>query len=163
MAYGEHADVAALTKRWTNAGSFDDTTIPTSTQVSTMLTRISAMIDTYLAGLGFSTPVTTPATAVSALEEITIGAVADLVMAANSAGRFYTSKNLRGKSPFVQLRRELKEWCIDAAPGFESLGVERGVTSAENIAFRDGDEGGDDVTPIFQRKGFGDTRNEWDS
>ena len=164
--YGTVAKVAALTKRYTNAGDFDVTTTPTEAQVEKFLDRVSAVVNTHLARLGFEVPISESDAeqAFQAVEEQVLYGVTELVSVANSAGRYFTDQALRGRtSPNVVLGKEMKIWCDDMADGLEALGATRTTSGLENIAYRDGDEGGDAVVPLFERKAYGDTRAEWDS
>ena len=164
-SYGTVTEVAALTRRYTNAGAYDITTNPALSTVEGWIDRVSATLDVLLAESGFAIPVT-QATAKSSLAGIVVEAVADLCHAANTAGRFFTERMLeRGKSPMQIIRKEMADWVQDHATGLEAVGVPRGGGAADSgrILFRDGDEGGQQVAPLFQRKGYGETSRDWDN
>ncbi|RMD64627.1 hypothetical protein D6833_04145 [Candidatus Parcubacteria bacterium] len=161
-SYGSVEEVAALVPRYTSNGSFTSSTRPTLTQVEQFIDRISGVLNVMLAAEGFAIPIT-QADAKLACDEIVVSAVVDLCHAANSAGRFYTDRELRGKSPFSVIRAELAEWVQEHAAGFERIGATRSTSLAEQIAYRDVDDAGDDVFPIFQRKGFGNQFTDWDT
>lgn len=162
-SYGSVADVAAFTRRFTNNGSFDATTVPTLTQVERFIDTVSGTLNMALAGEGFTIPVT-QADAKAALDAVVTEAVSDLVQAANSSGRFFTDKAIeRGVSPMRAVRREMAEWITEQISGFAALGVSRGSGTTSGILSRDLDESGDDVAPLFERKAFGETGKEWDA
>lgn len=162
-SYGSVADVAALTRRFTNNGSFDTTTVPTLTQVERFIDVVSGSLNMALAGEGFTIPVS-QADAKAALDGAVTEAVSDLVQAANSSGRFFTDKALeRGVSPMRAVRREMSEWIEEQISGFAALGVSRVSGTTSGILSRDSDESGDAVAPLFERKAFGETSKEWDA
>jgi len=154
-SYGSAEEVAALTRRFTANGSYTTSTIPTLTQVESFIDTVSAWINNSLARNGFAVPVT-QADVKLILAGMAVEAVGDLVQAANSAGRFFTEKALeRGLEPYRTLRREISDSIDQQAAGFEALGAQRAEGKLGQIAFRDSDEDGNKVEPLFQRKGFG--------
>lgn len=162
-SYGSVPEVAALTRRYTNGGAYDATTNPTITAVEKWIDHVSAILNTSLAAEGFEIPLK-QADAKVACAGIVIEAAADLCHAANSAGRFFTDTALaRGVSPLRAIRREIDEWVKEQAAGLESLGAARSRTLLGSILSRDTDESGEDIFPIFQRKGFGNTFTDWTS
>ena len=166
-SYGSPSDVAAEVPRYTDTTSrvFDSDTRPTLKQVEGYINRISGVLNLYIAKAGFSVPIK-QADAKLACAQIVIESVIDMCHAANSAGRFYSDKYLSGKSPTRisrMLSGEMADWVEANAAGFEQIGATRNTSNAEQIGFREYDEAGDSVTPIFQRKGFGNDFIEWDS
>jgi len=163
-SYGTPADVAALVPRYTDSTTrvFNSSTRPTIQQVETYIDRISAILNVLLAEQGFAIPVVQQDAAM-ALAELVIESVIDLCHAANSAGRFFSDRELRGQSPMKILRNELADWIETHAAGFENLGATRSTSNAEQIGYRGEDEGGDSTFPIFQRSGFGNEFTDWDS
>lgn len=154
-SYGSVADVAALTRRFTNNGSFDTTTVPTLTQVERFIDVVSGTLNIALSGEGFTIPVT-QADAKAALDAVVTEAVADLVQAANSTGRFFTDKAIeRGVSPMRAVRREMSEWIESQITGFAALGVSRNSGTTSGILSKESDDNGDEVSALFTRKGFG--------
>jgi len=135
--YGSATEVAALAQIWTREGSWVnaspgvDATIPSLSQVAAWLVTVSAMIDLALVGAGFTTPVVV-STVLSAAGMFVSILVADLCHAANSSGRFYTSKVLeRGGATIIW--DEILKWVELYADGFESAGVPRSATP--NLAY----------------------------
>ncbi len=61
------------------------------------------------------------------------------------------------------LRQEMADWVEQMSPGLEQMGATRTVTTLEGILVRDSDEAGDATFPIFQRDGFGNQFDNWDS
>jgi hypothetical protein len=160
-SYGSLSAVAALAPRYTNAGDFDSNTRPTRAQVEEFINRASSTINVALAAAGFAIPIT-QADAKEAVAGIVIEAVVDLCHAANSAGRFFTEQALeRGVSPMRAIRGEMSAWVEEQAEGLELLGATRTRASTAGILYRDTDEDGDGVGPIFQRKGFGNRFTDW--
>jgi len=154
-SYGSVADVAALVRRFTNNGSFDTTTVPTLTQVERFIDIVSGSLNIALSGEGFTIPVS-QADAKAALDGVVTEAVSDLVQAANSTGRFFTDKAIeRGVSPMRAIRREMSEWVEEQIAGFAALGVSRSGGTSSGILSRDSDEDGNEVSPLFTRRGFG--------
>jgi hypothetical protein len=164
-SYGSAADVAALTNSYLNASNaYDTTTIPTLAQVEGWIDQVSGIMNAALAGQGFTVPVT-QADAVLAIKSIIVESVADLSHAANLAGRYFTnSAQERGITAMSAIRKQILEWVESFASGLEALGVARaGETGGGDILSRTIDTAGDDITPIFQRKGFGNRFENWDS
>lgn len=164
-SYGTAADVAALTNAYLNASNaYDTTTIPTLVQVEGWIDQVSGVMNAALAGQGFTVPVT-QADAVLAIKSFVVEAVADLAHAANLAGRYFTSSALeRGITPMSAIRKQILEWVESFASGLESLGVARaGETGGGDILSRTTDTAGDEITPIFSRKGFGNRFENWDT
>ena len=161
--YGSVAEVEALSRRFTNNGSFDTSTVPTLAQVEKFLDNISATMNLALKGAGFSIPVS-EATAKDAIDAFVIEVAADLVHAANSSGRFFTEKALEnGVSPLRAVRKEIVDWVEGQIAAFAALGMSRGASVADQIGSREADEAGDTVSPLFQRKAYGNTNKEWDA
>jgi hypothetical protein len=162
-SYGTEAGVAALARRHTTSGVFDATTNPTYVTVTGWLAQVSAMVNIALSTNGFTTPIT-DADITPALDGFVNSLVADLAAGANSAGRFYSERMLEtGVSPMKVIKNDIAAWVADNVQGFIALGVAR-VNSPEmgSILFRDTDESGSEISPIFQRKGFGNTFQDWD-
>lgn len=163
-SYGSAANVAALTPRFTNSGVFDTTTRPTIAQVETWIDQTSGTVNIMLAEMGFVIPVT-QADAVLSLASLVTSSCADRALYANQTGRFFTDAALEhGISIDKTLRNEIAAWVEAHAGGIEALGATRTNASAgSEIAYREADNAGDDVTPLFQRKAFGDVTRNWDS
>ena len=158
-SYSSVADVEALVRRFTNNGSFDTTTVPTLAQVERFIDVVSGTLNMALSGEGFAIPVT-QADAKAALDAVVSEAVSDLVQAANSTGRFFTDKAIeRGVSPMRSVRREMSEWIESQISGFAALGVSRSGCTTSGILSKDSDDDGNEVSPLFTRKGFGNTNN----
>jgi hypothetical protein len=154
MSYGATAGVAALSRRFTNSGTYDGTTNPTSTTVTTWLAQVSSMLDVALASSGFSVPFT-DADITPALDGIVNALVSDLANAANSAGRFFTDNALQyGVAPMSMIRKDILQWVSDNSAGLASMGANRIVSTAGQIGYRDADDNGDPVEPLFPREGF---------
>jgi hypothetical protein len=137
-SYSTAASVAALSRRYTNAGTYDGTTNPTLTVVEGWIDSVSATLNAALAGAGFTIPVT-QADAVLALAAVVAEAVSDLTHAANSAGRFFTERALeRGVSPMRVVRQEMKDWVDENAAGLTALGAARTSTDQRSSSLSAG-------------------------
>lgn len=158
MSYGTEPGVAALAKRYTNSGSFGVTTNPTLATVTAWLAQVSSMVDIALATAGFTTPIT-DASITPALDGFVNGLVADLVAAANTAGRFYTDKAVEaGVSPLKIINNDIRQWVEMMTPGLEALNAVRKTSDAGQIAYREADDCGNEVEHLFTRDQFGADR-----
>jgi hypothetical protein len=155
MSYGTEAGVAVLCRRFTNAGSFDTTTNPLVATVTGWLAQVSSLLDVALATEGFAVPITA-ATITPMLSILVNVETCDLVNAANSAGRFYTEKALEfGISPMNVIRKDILAWVSDNAAGLVAMGAVRSVPDAGQVAYRDVDDDGNEIDPLFQRHSWG--------
>lgn len=151
-----------MTPRYTTAGAFGEGTRPTLAQVEHWIDACSATLNVMLAKAGFQIPIT-QSDAQAACAQIVVECVSDLVHAANSAGRFYTERALeRGLAPMKVLRQDMASWVEEQAAGLAALGAAMTSPSASQVAYRETDESGDDVSPMFQREGFGNSFKDWD-
>jgi hypothetical protein len=160
-SYGAAADVAALTRRFTNAGSYDTTTTPTLTQVEGWIDQISAILNVLLAEQGFAIPIT-DADIVLMLKNFVTTQVADLCNYANSAGRFFSEKGLK-TGPWSAIQKEAAEFIEQHAAGIENLGATRTTSGLDALAFWETDDAGDEIEPMFSRKQFGTTNTDYDT
>lgn len=156
--YSTVEEVESLTKRYTSSGSFGDSTNPTATEVEVFLTWLSAAINILLASKGFAVPVTSTIVK-PLLDGIVTGYAKDLVEAANSAGRFYTDKNLRGGNPFTVINLELAKWVDLNAKGIDESGADRTMTLIGGILYKGENDDGIEIEPLFQRDHFGNELN----
>lgn len=162
MAYGTAPGVAAYCRVYTSNGEFTTTTQPTLAAVTNWLTQVSSMADTALGTQGFVTPIT-DTEAVSVVTMIVEQLVSDLAKAANNTGRFFSENSLKsGVSFWKKIAEDLNGWAEMYAPGLEELGAARGDSNLMSMGYRSEDEAGDEIDPIFQRKAFGNTFQNWD-
>lgn len=62
------------------------------------------------------------------------------------------------------IRSEITEWVTENSSGLQALGATRtNETNALEIGHLTVDEGGDTVSPLFQRKAFGELDKDWNS
>lgn len=161
-SYGTAAGVAGYVGVYTASGSFTTGTLPTLANVEAWIDQVSALLNTALAKRGFTVPLT-QADAVLAAKSLVEQLVSDLVQAANSSGRFFSERFLeRGVSNWAVIRNDISNWVEEYASGLEELGESRGAPSATDIGFRSSDNAGDETSPIFQRKAFGNSFQDWD-
>lgn len=161
-SYGSAAGVAALTPRFTADGIFDLETRPTLAQVESWIDQVSGVLNLLLAEQGIAIPVT-QADAAQALAILVNQSVADLVLAANSSGRFYTDRALQSaRSPLLIIQDELTNWIQAHAQGLAAMGAAMQPQGGRAILTRESDNSGESVPPLFERRGFGETPREWD-
>jgi hypothetical protein len=124
-SYGSVAEVAALTPRYTNAGSYDATSQPTLTQVEKLIDRVSASVNVILAQMGFAVPVT-QADVKLMLDDFVVEQVVQLCHSAHGAGPFApSSEQLRVRSAFRVITDEARAFIEASATGIENLGATR--------------------------------------
>lgn len=163
-SYGTTSEVAALTPRYANAaGAFDASTNPTLLRVEKFIDRVSAVVNSYLAQLGFTIPVS-QADAKLMLDNIVVEQVALMVEGVRGSGRYAPgSKAIASRSMMSVLSEEIRDYLDSVAVGLEDLGATRSKSALSRISFRGTDEGGNDTFPLFQRDGFGNTFTDWDN
>ena len=160
-SYGSVAEVEALVKRYTTAGSFDDDSHPTVTQVEGFIDKVSGLVNVLLAELGFSIPIS-QADAKLALDLFVIEEAAALCEAANSSGRFFSERG-REAGAFKAIQEDIEVFIEAHAGGFERLGATRGRSVTYGLDYWDTDDAGDDIEPIFSRKMLGREIIDWDT
>jgi hypothetical protein len=165
--YGTIEGVAALARTWTENNTFADETIyavgtnPELHSVISWLNEVSAMLDVALGKYGFVVPLSSTAGRLSAksiVEQIT----ADIVKYVNNQGRFFSERFVdSGMSVWKAIRTDLDLWVLEFAPGLANAGETQHSSDIDAIGFSDHDESGEKMFPIFQRKGFGNTFDDW--
>lgn len=163
-SYGTAAGIGGLTPRYANTGgTFDTSTRPTLAQVEASIDQVSGIVNSYLAQAGFTVPVT-QADVKLALTLFVQEEVAAIVEGINGSGRFGPTTSAPGKrGRFAVLTEDARAFIEGQAFGFELLGAARKSGIADGIAFRETDQSGNAVAPIFERKAFGNDFTEWDS
>jgi hypothetical protein len=164
-SYGTTGDVAALTPRYANtSGVFDANTRPTLTQVERQMDLVSGLVNALLAEAGFTIPVT-QADVVLSLAFFVEQETAAIVEGINGSGRFGpTTKSEGGKGRFALIMDDVKAFIEANTVGFERLGAARNYSATSGLAYRDTDERGNPMFPLFQRAAFGDEffQHDWD-
>lgn len=154
MSYGTEAGVAALSGFYTTNGAFTVSTNPTLVTVTGWLAEVSSMVNIALATSGFSVPVT-DADALPAINGFVNSMVADLVRAANAAGRFFTERAVEyGVNPMKVINGDVRAWVDANTAGLVAMGAARPTSDASQAAYRDTDERGNATFPLFQRDAF---------
>jgi len=150
MSYGTAAGVGALVPRYANSSvTFDGTTRPTLTTVTALLASINSRLDIMLSSAGFTVPIT-DADIVPTLDFFVNEEVAAIAEGINGSGRFGPTAKKPGGSRFAII----------------TMGAARsGQSVTAGMAYRDTDEAGDTIYPLFERKAFGDAPfcKDWDS
>lgn len=163
-SYGTLAGVGALVPKFSgDAGDFGETDRPSGVSVENWIDGISGMVNSTLAQEGFAVPVT-QADVVEALRMFVEQEVVDLVYGINGSGRFGpTSKQTQRMSRWKILTDDVMSFVSANAFGFELLGATRSEEASAGIQYRDTDESGDEMHPIFQREAFGNVFQDWDA
>lgn len=165
MAYGTLAQIGGRVPRFaTSGGTFDGTTRPTSTQVTAMMAQISALIDAILASYGYTVPVT-DADVTPLLDLFVEDYIAGLVVQTN--GSLFVGPTLT-KSGATMMGWEataqaVKGYIDTIAVGLERMGATRSNDIISSIGYRDTNDGGTDIVPLFQREAFGNIVKDWDT
>jgi len=135
-SYGSTSEVAALVPRYADStGDFNATTNPTLAAVEGMIDRVSGLVNSYLASLGFSVPVT-QADAAFMLDNIVVDTVATMVDGVRGSGR-YSPKNkaIAERGSWAVISMDVKGYLDDVAKGLENLGVTRGYAHDEELSY----------------------------
>jgi hypothetical protein len=99
----------------------------------------------------------------TALDHFVNEEVASLAEGVNGSGRFGpTSKSVGRQGRFALMLEDVKNFVEANKAGFERLGAVRIYDATSSIAYRDTDESGEAVAPLFERRAFGDLTREWD-
>jgi hypothetical protein len=160
-SYGTVSGVAAYTGVYTDDGVYNVLTNPTYERVVLWIDQVSDMFNVALASAGFQTPIV-QVDAKLAISAVVEQVVSDLAHAANSKGRFFTSK-FQGSATSImsQVMKDIQDWVDMNAVGLTNLGIPRVTGTIGNIGYKSHDAEGESVTPIFQRKAFGNNFTDW--
>lgn len=154
-SYGTVSDVEALCRAYTDYGRFTGSTIPTRAQVESMIDQVSSLCNVSLAAQGFTVPVS-QADSKRSIDSLVNQLVSDLTHAANTSGRFFTERSLTGGlSIWSQIRKDIDDWVVMSATGLTTLGADRANSSQLTIGYRDGNDDGSQVNPLFTRDQYG--------
>jgi len=163
-SYGSAEGVVALTPRYGNTDTpsvFDTSTKPTLAVVEVLIDQVSGVLNIILSQEGFTTPIA-QADAKLALDGFVESEVASIAEGINGSGRFGPTLKKTGKSRHALIYKDAKEFIADNSTGFARLGVPQPNSTIQSIGFREFDEGGNAVVPIFQRDAYGKTFEDWD-
>jgi hypothetical protein len=154
-SYGATTDIGGLVPKWSGAGStFSTSTRPTLAQVELYCNQISSLLNAMLAEAGFTIPVT-QADAKLALDFFVDQEVAAIAEGINGSGRFGpTNKSANAKGRFALLVADAEDFIKSNMAGFERLGAARSYSATAGLAFRDTDNRGKDVHPMFSREQY---------
>lgn len=149
-SYGDTDYIAYRCPKWTDSSTkkFTTGTVPTLTTVEKLVDEVSAVLNIVLESVGFTVPV--PATNKTwrpALNMFTEDEVCAIIEGIHGSGRFGPTTKGPGKSRFGMIGEDAAAFIAKYAPG----GANAPVLS---IGYRDTDNAGDDVAPIFQRDAF---------
>lgn len=165
-SYGSTKGVAALVPKWASgtgdAADFSAATRPTLLQVESFIDAVSGILNSMLAEAGFHTPVA-HISAAAALSYFVNEEVASIAEGINGSGRFGpTAKSIGARGRFALMLDDVKAFIEGNKAGFERLDVVRDFEATSSIGYRDSDNAGRSVAPIFQRNAFGNTFKDWD-
>lgn len=164
-SYGDTSEIAALCERFANASKiFDTTTRPTLAMVESFTDQVSGVVNAMLAEEGFVTLPITQADAKLALDFFVNQEVAAIVEGMNGLGRFGpTTKSGGSKGRFAIIVEDVEAFIKVYAVGLERLGVARSYSVASGIGYKDTDEAGNEIFPVFTRSDFGNVFVNYDS
>ena len=158
-SYGSIAGVQALVPNY----NLTSGTRPTTAQAESWIDSVSGILNSILAEAGFTIPVTDDDVK-DALDFFVNQEVASICEGVNGSGRFGpTSKAVGKQGRFSLMLEDVKAFVEGNKAGFERLGAVRSYDVTSSIAYRDTDESGEAVVPLFERKAFGNLDREWDS
>lgn len=168
-SYGTTASIASLVPRYAGSGSdFTTTTKPTLLQVESWIDKISSLLNVILADHGFAVPIT-QSDAILSCATFVEEEVAGIIEGINGSGRFGpvgASVNSQNRIPsggrFGLVTTDIQNFVHLNALGFERIGCVRSQAPTDQIAYRDADQQGMSVPPLFERKAFRDITKEWD-
>jgi len=164
-SYGTPAGVAVWVPKFTNkAGTFDDTTNPTLPQLIAWIDQVSSLINAQLATDGFTIPVSEPTVVpmLTAFVEQEVGAMVEGVNGSGRLGPRALRQRGGGTARWEMLNADVMAFLSSVKVGLEQQGAERTRDFTSGLGFREFDESGDTVEPLFQREGFGETYKKWD-
>lgn len=152
MAYGSVTGVQAFIRHM----ALDTANNPTTAQITTFLANRSAMLDGWIADAGHTTPVTTPAAAVSLLDLFAnYGAAGDAELTQRSSGYSANAPNNR-ENKFLEEFYRARDYIKSGALG--GLGVPGPASVAgpyTGLGYSGKTRGGQPLQPIFRRTSFG--------
>lgn len=164
-SYGDVDEIASLCPRLADAVTYKFTTAtrPTLTQAESFTDQVSSVLNIMLAEQGFKIPIS-QADCKLALDLFVNQEVAAIAEGINGSGRFGPAVG-KGtpKGRYALMMDDVKNFVEQQAAGLQRLGAVRTKSLTEGIAYRDTDESGRPVAPIFQRSGFGNYFENWDS
>jgi hypothetical protein len=162
-SYGTPSEVAALVPRYANGvGTFLTTDRPALGQVIVLINQVSSLINGILSQQGFVIPVTQADVKLS-LDMFVEEEVAAIAEGINGSGRFGPTTKQPGKSRFTLIMDDIDSFVLSHADGWEAMGATRSRSAIGEIGYRDVDQGGDAIVPIFERKAFENAFEEWDT
>ncbi|MCP5101003.1 MAG: hypothetical protein GY943_36090 [Chloroflexi bacterium] len=127
-----------------------------------MIDRVSALVNGCMASLGFDIPVT-QSDAKLIMDNIVIEDVTFLVEGVRGTGRYAPqSKQIAKRSAIAIISEEIKTFLEGIAPGLEDMGAGRSTSVMGRVGFRETDNAGNTIYPIFSRKGFNNRNKNWD-
>lgn len=162
-SYGTPAGVSQLVPRYANGiGTFMSTDRPSLQGVVSLIDQVSGLLNSILSQNGFVIPVV-QADVVLALTIFVQEEVASIVEGINGSGRFGPTTKSPNQSRFKIIMNDVQDFIIANADGFERLGATRTGSAVGAIGFRDTDQSGDTIVPMFEREAYGFAIQEWDS
>lgn len=167
-SYGSPVGVGSLTPRYAgNSGDFSGMR-PNDTQVCKWLDNISSLLNLILADHGFAIPITQPDGKL-ACDSFVEEEVASIVEGINGSGRFGpvgaqvgVLNRLPSAGRFGIVTSDVQNFVEMNALGFERIGCVRSQAPTDQIAYRDTDDQGDAIVPLFQRKAYRNIVKNWD-
>lgn len=161
MAYSSAAEVTAFTRRFLDGQTaFNSTTAPTSSELTTFISRASAVLDVSLAGRGLSTPITNSTAKLACDDWVTARAAEYVELTQAGIGSSDGEGNRAGA--FANLSKSAKTFADEMAAGLILVGAAKAQTlygiEFTGLTVR-ADRADPDDTALEQPK-F--TRGQWD-
>jgi hypothetical protein len=161
-SYADTGEVAALVPRYANGSSpsvFDTTTRPTLLQVESLIDQVSAIVNIILSQNNVTIPVTQTDVKL-ALDMFVNDEVAAIAEGINGSGRFGPTTKEPGRSRFVMITDDFRDFIENNTLGLSTLGA---TVAGVTLGYLDTDNSGDEVFPLFQVEGYGNSPTEWDA
>lgn len=161
-SYGSVAEVLALTRHLMDgSATFDSQTRPTLTEVEKFIDRVSGILNTCLAAVGFAIPITQSDAALALADWVTSRAVMWVELTQRGAG--YSDIEAGRTGSFSGIHKDAKKFVDENAVGWERMGATRTYPASSGLAFTalaEHDQRTDpDVTtreqPLFRRRAWG--------
>lgn len=130
--YGTTTGVAAYTRHLLEGyDQFNASTHPTATEVSGFLDEASACLNVALAAMGFTTPITTPSTAVTLLD----GWAERQAVMYVKATQISPGYEAEGDDPWGSLQEKAEAYAELVALGLKRIGVAVGNAKSEGLTY----------------------------
>lgn len=164
MTYGTAAGIGAQVPRFSNSsGTFDTTTRPTLAAITAHIASISALIDSALSATGFTVPITD--TDITPLLDYWVENYCAGIVIQTNGSLFVgplTDKDGAVITGWQMMAEAVRAFVASVAVGLERIGAARVNDPISGMGYKGIDDAGITITPLFQRKAFGNVVKNWD-